>query len=202
MEKKRNSQTIIIAVLAVAILFMSVGFAAFATTLNITGKVQVEKASWDIHWDTNSFAKTADSVDILGTATTGTGEEETITAGSQPSLSGTDIAFGAILAKPGDKAEFTVNAINEGTFNAELQSITMSTLTAAEQKYLTYEITVDGQTYTSNANGLHVSLPAKGTTPVTVKVTVKYVQPTASADLPATKHFVNLTAGFTFNQVD
>lgn len=202
MEKKRNGQTIIIAVLSVAILFMSVGFALFSQTLNINGKVQVEKASWDIHWDTNSFQKAADSVNILSNATTGTGTEETLNVSSTPTLSGTNIAFGAILAKPGDKAEFTVNAVNEGTFNAQLQSITMSTLSADQQKYLTYEITVGGQTYTASTNGLSVSLPAGGQTPITVKVTVKYIQPENSTDLPSTRQFVNLTAGFTYNQVD
>lgn len=202
MEKKRNGQTIIIAVLSVAILFMSVGFALFSQTLNINGKVQVEKASWDIHWDTNSFQKAADSVNILSNATTGTGTEETLNVSSTPTLSGTNIAFGAILTKPGDKAEFTVNAVNEGTFNAQLQSITMSTLSADQQKYLTYEITVGGQTYTASTNGLSVSLPAGGQTPITVKVTVKYIQPENSTDLPSTRQFVNLTAGFTYNQVD
>ena len=202
MEKKRNGQTIIIAVLSVAILFMSVGFALFSQTLNINGKVQVEKASWDIHWDTTSFQKAADSVNILSNATTGTGTEETLNVSSTPTLSGTNIAFGAILAKPGDKAEFTVNAVNEGTFNAQLQSITMSTLSADQQKYLTYEITVGGQTYTASTNGLSVSLPAGGQTPITVKVTVKYIQPENSTDLPSTRQFVNLTAGFTYNQVN
>lgn len=202
MEKKRNSQTIIIAVLAVAVLFMSVGFAAFSQVLNITGKVQVEKASWDVHWDTNSFQKAAGSVDILGTATTGSGDTETLDTTSEPTLSGTDIAFGAILTKPGDKAEFTVNAVNEGTFNAQLQSITMSTLTTEQAKYLKYEINVGGQTYEASASGLSVNLPAGGSTPITVKVTVTYVQPGEASELPTSRQFVNLTAAFNYVQVD
>ena len=35
-----------------------------------------------------------------------------------------------------------------------------------------------------------------------MEVTVKYIQPENSTDLPSTRQFVNLTAGFTYNQVD
>ena len=203
MEKKRNSQTIIIAVLAVAILFMSVGFALFSTTLNINGTVQVEKASWDIHWKEGSLTKTANStVDILSGATTGTGAEKTMTPGTTPTLTNTDITFGAVLTKPNDVAEFTVVAENAGTFDAKLTGITMSGLTAEQQKYLTYEIDYNGTKYTQTTTGLNVSLPAKQSNTVTVKVTVKYNQPDNPTDLPSERQFVNLTASFDYEQVE
>ena len=200
MEKRRNSQTIIIAVLAVAILFMSVGFALFSQTLNINGTAQVEAAKWDIHWKEGSLTKASDSVDILSGATTGTGDQKTMTTGTTPTLTNTDITFGAILEKPGDKAEFTVQAINDGTFDAKLTGITMSPLTAEQQKYLTYEITYAGTKYTQSATGLNIDLPAKESNTVTVTVAVKYVQPDAAADLPATRQFVSLSASFDYSQ--
>ena len=52
-QRSKAQNTTIIA-LAAAILFMSVGFAAYATTLQIGGtgasNVTVKKAAWDIHW--------------------------------------------------------------------------------------------------------------------------------------------------------
>ena len=89
MERKRNGQLIIIGVLAVTILFMSIGFAAYAAQLDIGGQVTVKPSSWNIHWDTTSFAKDASSVAITQTQFTNTSYE-----------------FTATLQKPGDFAKF------------------------------------------------------------------------------------------------
>ncbi len=191
MEKKRNSQTIIIAVLAVAVLFMSVGFALFAQTLNIQGNVQVEPAKWSVRWDSTSYQKSTGSVDIL---------DGNLTANSGPTLTNTDVTFGAKLAKPGDFAEFTINAINDGTFDAQLTAITLTSLTAAQAKYLEYTVTYNGVEYDASATGLSIDLPATGTNTVTVKVNVKYVQPENAAELPATQQTVSLSASFDYSQ--
>ena len=45
MEKKKNTQMFVIAILAVAVLTMSVGFAAFTQTLDISGNVSVASSS-------------------------------------------------------------------------------------------------------------------------------------------------------------
>ena len=191
MEKKRNSQTIIIAVLAVAVLFMSVGFALFAQTLNIQGNVQVEPAKWSVRWDSTSYQKATGSVDIL---------DGNLTANSGPTLTNTDVTFGAKLTKPGDFAEFTINAINDGTFDAQLTAITLTSLTAAQAKYLEYTVTYNGVEYDASATGLSIDLPATGTNTVTVKVNVKYVQPENAAELPATQQTVSLSASFDYSQ--
>ena len=187
MEKKRNSQTIIIAVLAVAVLFMSVGFALFAQTLNINGNVQVEPTKWSVHWKTDSYAQ--DSTKQIIDTTTSVG------------LTDTTISFGAKLSKPGDYAKFTINAINDGDFDAKLKAITLSPLSAAQQNYLEYTVTYAGTPYTASATGLNVALPATGTNTVTVTVQVKYVQPEQASQLPTEAQIVNLTAAFDYEQV-
>ena len=194
MEKKRNSQTIIIAVLAVAVLFMSIGFASFSQILNIQSSVDVSEAKWDIHWDTDSFEKAAGSVDILNPSKT---------AGTTPTLTNTDVSFGAKLEKPGDFAEFTVDAVNDGTFDAELTAITISPeLTAAQQKYLSYTVTYNGQDYHTSTEGLNVSLPAKSSNTVTVTVRVDYNQPNNAADLPSADTTIAATISFDYEQAD
>ena len=191
MEKRKNNQTIIIAVLAATVLFMSIGFAAFAQTLNIQGNVVVEPTKWSVHWDTQSYQKGAGSVDILN---------ESLTADSTPTLTNTDVTFGAKLSKPGDFAEFTINAINDGDFDAKLTAITLSSLTEAQSKYLTYTVTYNGTDYTSSATGLNIPLAATGTNTVTVKVKVLYTTPENAADLPAAETTVRLTASFDYAQ--
>ena len=192
MEKKRNTQTIIIAVLAVAVLFMSVGFATFAQTLNIQGNVQVEPTRWSVHWDTSSYQKASGSVDIL---------DGSLTANSTPTLTNTDVTFGAKLSKPGDYAEFTINAINDGDFDAQLTAITLTSLTTEQSKYLEYTVTYAGTDYTASATGLSIDLPAtSGSNTVTVKVNVKYITPANATELPTTTQNISLTASFDYTQ--
>ncbi len=185
MEKKKNTQILIIAVLSFAILFMSAGYAAFATRLNIAGNVTVKANRWSVHYDTTTYAETTGSV-----------------AASAHTLTATDFTFTATLTKPGDFYEATASVINDGTFNAQLSSITMSTLTAAQQKYLVYKVYYDGHEFTASQEGLSYALPyATGTNSKTVKVRVQYVQPENSSDLPTTEDdVVTLTASLNFTQ--
>ena len=191
MEKKRNSQTIIIAILAVAVLFMSVGFAAFAQTLNIQGNVTVEPTKWSVHWDTASYVQSSGSVPVLNGS---------LTTGTTPTLTNTDVTFGAKLEKPGDFAEFTIDAINDGDFDAKLTSITLSPLTTAQSKYLTYTVTYNGVEYSATTTGLNISLPATGTNTVTVKVRVEYITPGQASELPTEAANITLSASFDYEQ--
>lgn len=184
MEKQKNTQIIVIAVLAVAILVMSVGFAIFTQNLTLNGTTTVASASWGLEFVPASYTETAGSVEVTPANRT---------------IAGTSMTYNVSLEKPGDFYEFTVNVENKGTFDTNLTDITMSTLTAAQQKYLTYSIVYGGQTYTASATGLTHSLTAGNTAPV--KVRVEYILPESSTDLPATEVTVNLTASLTYKQV-
>jgi hypothetical protein len=187
-EKNKGTQTIIIAVLAVAVLAMSVGFAVSAYTQNLNindSTVNVTAAKWNVHFDDTSYTETTGSV-----------------AATSHTLTGTTMVYAVTLAKPGDFYEFTVNVKNEGTFDANLTSLTMSSLTTEQSKYLTYTITYNnGTTYSaSNATITGVTLP-KTTGVAPVKVRVTYVAPADSANLPTTDQTVTLSATLTYTQV-
>lgn len=182
MEKQKNTQMFVIAILAVAVLTMSVGFAVFTQTLDINGNVTVASSKWSIAFDTSSYVESDGSVAV-----------------SNKTLDGTSMTYNVTLTKPGDFYEFTVNVKNTGTFDANLTGISMSALTTEQAKYLTYEITYNGTKYTANATGLSVAL-AKTEGVATVKVRVQYIQPENSADLPSTQVTVPLTASLTYKQ--
>ena len=77
----------------------------------------------------------------------------------------------------------------------------MSTLTAAQQKYLTYTVTYDGTAYTASNTSLSSSLPCtSGSNTKVVKVRVDYVQPETSTDLPSEAVNVTLTASLDYEQ--
>lgn len=184
MEKQKNTQMFVIAILAVAVLTMSVGFAAFSQTLNIDGNVTVAKSIWSIAFDTASYVESSGSVTVSDTNRT---------------LSGTSMTYNVTLSKPKDFYEFTINVKNTGTFDANLTGITMSGLDADKAKYLKYVITYNGTEYTTTTEGLSIAL-ANTTGVAPVKVRVEYIQPDDSADLPSTQVTVPLTASLTYEQ--
>ena len=83
-----------------------------------------------------------------------------------------------------------------------LKALTMSTLTPAQAKYLTYTVTYDGTAYTESQSGLSLSLPStEGSNTKVVKVRVAYVQPESSTDLPTESDAtVTLTASLDYEQ--
>ena len=184
MEKQKNAQMFVIAVLAIAVLTMSVGFAAFTQALNINGNVKVASSLWNIQFDTTSYVESSGSVTV---------------STDNRTLSGTSMTYNVTLTKPGDFYEFTVNVKNTGTFDANLTAVTMSALTTEQAKYLTYEIDYNGTKYTSTTTGLSIAL-AKTSGVAPVKVKVAYIQPDNPNDLPSSEVTVPLTASLTYNQ--
>ncbi len=180
MEKRKDGQIIAIAALAIAIIFMSVGFAVFAQNLQINGRAYVEKSVWDVGFDKSTFTNTG-TIDAI-TSFDGT----------------TSFQWKATLKKPGDYVEFTVDVKNAGTFDAKLKSITMNELPAAQAKYLNYYVSYDGGTYSNSITGLSKSLPSGETRQVKVKLV--YFQPENSADLPTEQVTVDLTTSLGYEQ--
>ena len=185
MKRQKNFQLATIAVLAFAVLFMSIGFAVYSQTLNITGVAKVDASKWSVHFDTidGHYQRETGSV---------TPTEETI--------NGTSMSYKVHLTKPGDYYAFNMKVVNDGTFNATLDTITMSSLTAAQAKYLSYTLVYDGQTYTSTTSGINTALVTGASDDVTVRV--EYILPQDAADLPTEAVDVNLSASLDYVQAD
>lgn len=170
MDKKKN---IVIGVLLGAIVIMSVGYAALAQVLTITGTANI-KASWNV-------------------AITGIEAQEdgmvgaTITEDTEPSFTATSATFEVDLEYPGASATFDVEIENKGSIDAKLASITdLATINGADPKEVVFEVT-----------GVKENdvLAAGNTATATVKVTwVSSEQDT----IPAVKQ---KTATITFNYV-
>ncbi len=182
----------ILVLLLLVVLLMTVGFAAYSANLNINGTVKVKAAKWLVLWESGdsgiSVSHSGDS-DASG---------ELKTTANEP----TDFDFTVTLNRPGSYYEATIKAHNYGTFDAKLDKITMSTLTAAQQKYLKYTIQYNnGTTYETTTDGITgVTLPAGGAHPV--KVRVEYLEPAAEADLPSGDVTVNVTGQLDYSQVN
>lgn len=170
MKKSFNYSTIAVIVLAVAVTVMAIGYANFTQDLKINGTANISSASWNVHFDEESLKETGNIT------------------GASHSFNGTTMEYSVGLTKPGDTYSFEIDVKNSGTFNAELSGITLTKSTEIQntdiEKYLTYQVTYAGNTYTANASDLSVALNSSSSEKVTVTVT--YVQPTNPEALPTT----------------
>lgn len=160
---------------------VTVGYAALSTTLSITGKGTLSKNSWDIHFENLVIVDNGASV---------------VTTAPTIDSTKTKVSFNITLSKPGDTYEFTVDAVNKGTIDAMLSGFSATSLTADQQKYLTYTVTYgDGATISTKDY-------LKKETSETIRVRVRFRDDLTSADLPSSAATLNLTATLTYVQAD
>ena len=106
--KENRKKTIRISIL-ILILLIGIGYAALKTTLKVDGTVNIDKATWDVHFE---------NVEIT---------EGSVTANPAPTSNNvdtTEISYTINFTKPGDFFEFTVDMVNKGTIDAMVNSVT------------------------------------------------------------------------------
>ena len=126
-----NSQNknILIGGLLAIVLVMAVGYAAFATQLNITGTASIS-SNWDVHFDKAACTGYTDQAGCAANVAAA----KTFAGGSLPT--GT-LFYGsgnapltatvhADLNQPGDSVTFTLDIINAGSLNATAAAPTLS----------------------------------------------------------------------------
>ena len=106
MRKKEKKRNLLIAGLCAVVLVMAIGYAAFSSSLNISGTSNIT-SKWKIVI-TNIAQK-----EIGGTA-----EEKMV-----PTFDSLNANFGVGFKKPGDYITYTVTVENQGTLNAVLDNI-------------------------------------------------------------------------------
>lgn len=154
--KKKNNSLVVILLLLVA--FISVGYAAISSNLQINGSAIINKQTWDVHF--NNVQVSEGSV-----ATT---DEDKATIKADENGETTLVTYKVTLAEPGDFYEFTVDVENKGTLDAKLNAITMTELTEEEAKVISYTAEyVDSSDATVSKNDV---LAADATNKVKVKV--------------------------------
>lgn len=107
MEKDRGIKTLSVIALIIAVIGLSIAFAALSTTLIIDGATKLDSASWDIHFENLS-------------APTITGNAKEL---KRPTLSTTSIiGYEVALTKPGDSVTYEFDVKNAGSINAMIGS--------------------------------------------------------------------------------
>ncbi len=181
-NKKRNY----LLLLLLLIVGLSTGYALLQTNLKINGSSKVKGSSWDIHFENLNVTS--------GSVALSNGD---VAATIQSSR--TDITYTVSLNLPGDYYEFTVDAVNAGSVDGMIESVTsklnnqpITTLPA----YLKYSVTY------SDGVGLTPNQYLKAGDSETYKVRVEFKKDIEEAILPATAQTLTFNFGVIYIQAD
>lgn len=116
MEKDRKTKVLAVIAIIIAVVSLTIGFAAFSTTLSIDGTGDVKSSSWKVRFEN------LQPVQRVGTAVETTAP--TINT-NDTTISNFDVSF----TTPGDSVSYTFDIANKGTFDAEITSINIPTPT-------------------------------------------------------------------------
>ena len=183
MEKGRRVKIISVFVMIVAVLGLTVVFAAMSKNLNINGIAGTDIASWDVH-----FANLS-SVSLTNKAV------ETNT----PNISSDGLSIENInvsLKEPKDKATYTVDIVNDGSINAEISRIKMPELTKEQEKYLSITATYEDGTDVSVSNIINAGITKAVTISILFKEDIK------ASDLPKETQEVKIQLELEYVQTD
>ena len=162
MKKNKKNKTLL--TVLILLLAITIGYAAIATTLKINGSAEIKSAKWDVYWE---------NPQVLSGSVTET----------KPTLSESDTkaTFDVTLNEPGDYYEFTIDAVNNGSLDAKIDTngivkqVKNSSGQVVNPKILKYEVTNNDQEHTAIQEG-HILAKKSGNTPTkeTYRVRVEY----------------------------
>lgn len=200
MEKQRKIKILSILALVLAIVSMSLGFAAFSTTLNISSAANVSPNSSDFSVLFSSSNANQSSSSVSGIGTDGA-------TGGTATLSGTTISnLTANFTEPGQSVTYTFYAHNVGKYIAYLRNLSFDsgkscvgssdaddTLVQNACSDITVSVTIGDTTYSNDTNVYSHALEIDGYE--TVVVTISYVADgnVADGDFSVTFGDVSLT---------
>ena len=171
-------------VLVMLLLGISLGYALLTSNLNILGVAGILNPTWDIHFE-NVVVKT-------GSVTAPT---PTIDSNQ------TTVSYSVTLNTPGDFYEFTVDAVNAGTIDGMISSVTStlngSPITSSSlPTALSYSVTYKDGTEIANNQLLEAGDSEN------YKIIVKYRTDIDASDLPSTLQTLNFVFSVTYAQAD
>ena len=129
MEKERKIRILSIGALLVAIIGLTVAFAAMSRTLIINGTATVDSAKWDIHFENPLLkSKKGDAREVEAPVISNEGGDLTLKVG---------------LRKPQDEIVYNVDVVNAGDIDAEITKIDYPELSEEHAKIIEFEAVYD-----------------------------------------------------------
>ena len=114
---RKNYKFVVFALVGI-LAFISIGYALYSTVLNIGGVANVNRSVWSVHYD-------SDSINVLSGS-------NMVSPTSGPTISSLkSISFETNL-DVNEETSFTVDVINDGTFNARVSSVNLNVYSKKE----------------------------------------------------------------------
>ena len=182
MEKERRVKALAIVVLVIAVLGLTIAFAALSQTLTINGSAKLDASKWGLKFDNLVLASGSEYVE--GTANIKTDDNTVIEN------------MNVRLTTPGDKVVYTVDLLNEGTINAKIDKIIKTALTTEQEKYLSFKVLKE------NNEELNEGYVLGKETRIPLRIEIEFKKDITKEDLPKETSTITLSYGVTFVQTD
>lgn len=166
-EMESRHKNILIGILLAIVFVMSIGYAAFTQSLNITGTASLD-AKWDVHMTENNGSGVTSSVDTDLEMNVITSDGQSTTGTINVAEGGLTATVSATLVTPGDTVTFRIPIVNEGTINAQLNSLLLSEVDDNDDFEEFRYSTTNGNTATatSNSGNLRFTVTAPSTSDI------------------------------------
>jgi hypothetical protein len=121
MKKNKSSKIIALVALVVAIVSLSIGFAAFSSSLKISSSAKVSPSSstFSVKFSSSNTSLATSAITPTKSPTTITATNASISNSTNPTISGISATF----TEPGQSVVYTFYAYNSGQYDAYLKSI-------------------------------------------------------------------------------
>ena len=126
----RNRRILFLSIFFMGILSISLGYAYLKSRLSINGSTTISQNSWIIYFD--NIVESDNNVEAVNVATIDDNK--------------TKVSFDVNFLEAQDTYEFNVDIVNDGTIDAQIDSIVKTDLTKEQKQYLDYVITYDDGT--------------------------------------------------------
>ena len=186
MEKDKTFKIVLIASLVVAVIGLSIAFAALSRQLTINGTGTFDRAGWDIYFENLSSPTLKGAATTTGTPTL---------ASNGPSISNINVT----LSHPTDEVKYTVDITNNGDIDAEIESITLPTIASEYQSIFEFKAEYT-QTQSKGTKVIEVgdSLASKETKNITI--IIRYKEIDDEALMPSSAQTLNLSYAINYVQ--
>lgn len=194
MEKQRETRIVAVLALLIAVVGISIGFAAMSTTLQIQGTAEMNPSKWKIELANLSSPQLtgAASVEVAPTINN----------------NGSTLSdFKIVLTKPGDKVVYTFDVRNTGDIDAVLATYTKATrltcvgtgATATSDEDMVCENIVYTLVYTTGGTTVMENNPLDAGQTRNLTLTIEY--PATMETVPVAKVDISgMTISFIYNQ--
>ena len=178
MEKQRKIKMLSIIALVIAVLGVTIAFAALSGTLRINGSGTMDRADWNIYFDNLSNASTKGKGSVIGTPTL---EEH-----------GAEISNIKVkLKQPQDSVTYTVDIVNNGDIDAEIDNIVLPTVPNEYKDILDFEVVYTDNKEEPKKGDVLTHTSPNNTRNLTIKISYKDI--TDESLLPEEEGVINLT---------